>query len=148
MTVRDLMTVDPVCVQTTDTLQHAAERMGRHNVGIVCVLAGGRLVGVLTDRDLTVRAGALDWRFSEHPCGDVMTPDPITISSDADVLEAGELVGQHRVRRLPVMEGERLVGIISAADLADYASYFLRGLLAEESKAEKAGEPERPAIPA
>ncbi|MBI3912363.1 MAG: CBS domain-containing protein [Armatimonadetes bacterium] len=147
MTVQDLMTVDPISVQVTDTLQRAAEKMERHNVGIVCVLAGSRLVGVITDRDLTVRAGAQDWRFSEHVCGDVMTPNPIRIKPDADVLEAAELIGQHHVRRLPVCEGNRLVGLISAADLADYTQYLLRGILEEERKAEKALEPERP-VPA
>lgn len=143
MTVRDLMTADPVCVQVGDTLQRAADLMLRQNIGIVCVLAGTRLVGVVTDRDLAVRAGALDWRFSDHISGDVMSPDPICVSPDADVLEAAELIGQHHVRRLPVTEAGRVVGLISAADLADYAQYFLRGILEEERKAEKMRAPGR-----
>jgi CBS domain-containing protein len=116
MLVRQCLRSAPVTVPPTCTLQEAGQLMGDHGVGSLLVLDGDRLVGIVTDRDITVRGTGtgLSPTTAVH---EVMTPDPVTIQGSADVFEAVATFKTATARRLPVLEEEELAGIISVDDL-------------------------------
>jgi CBS domain-containing protein len=116
MNIRDVMTSNPRTVSPEDTIQNAARIMRDEDTGVVPVVENGRAVGIITDRDIVVRAvaeGQLDRPVREIVSGDVVTARP-----DMSTKEAAQLMSEHQVRRLPVVENERLVGIVSIGDLA------------------------------
>jgi CBS domain-containing protein len=119
MIVRQLMRKELVTVSPTATIHDAAAKMKEYNVGAVLVVdEGWKLKGILTDRDiaLTVAADSKDPRTTF--ASDVMTADPITVNSDADVDSALRIMNRANIRRLPVTENGKLAGILSSADLA------------------------------
>lgn len=117
--VRDLMTADPIVLDAEATAAEAARCMRDRDVGDVLVRRDGRLCGIVTDRDLAVRCLASgDGDPRRHALGDLCTQPVITLPPDADVDEAIRLMEEHAVRRIPVVEDERPVGIVSLGDLA------------------------------
>lgn len=116
--VRDVMTAAPETVATTSGIRDAAKVLERADIGSVLVVDGGQVRGILTDRDIALRvvAGGLD--PSRARVAEAMTDSPETIEPTASVQEAVSLMRQHDVRRLPVVEGGRAVGIVALADLA------------------------------
>jgi CBS domain-containing protein len=116
MNIRDVMTSNPQSVSPSDTIQSAARIMRDEDTGAVPVVDNGRPVGILTDRDIVVRAvadGELDRRVRDIVSGEIVTVRP-----DTSTQEAARLMSDHQVRRLPVVENDRLVGIVSIGDLA------------------------------
>jgi len=134
MVIRDLMSHRVVSVDQNATLQEAARLMRQENVGSLSV-TGGSLVGIVTDRDLAVKAVSEGWNPREHRVAEIMSRQPVCVAPDADVLQASELMAQHQVRRLPVCENNEIIGMISFADIADYARRCLDNLIMEETKA-------------
>ena len=119
MQVKDLMNPSVVTVEPTASAALAARLISRHNVGPLPVCAeGGRLRGVVTDRDIVLRCIATEDDPAQTPVRDIMTRGCATVSPDADCREATRLMSLHQVRRLPVVENGRLVGMISLADVA------------------------------
>lgn len=122
MTARDIMTADPQCVTPEDTLQKAAQVMRDVNVGLVPVVesAGSKkLVGVVTDRDITIRHVAEGHGGSDHQVREAMSSaDMVTCGPDDDVQSVMKAMSKAQVRRVPVVDGGELVGIVSQADLA------------------------------
>jgi CBS domain-containing protein len=116
--VREVMTTIPETVGSTTSLRDAATAMQRADVGDLIVVEEGQVLGMLTDRDITIRAVAQGRDVSTTLVGDVFTPGAVTISPDATVQEAIELMRQHDVRRLPVAEGGGPIGVVSMGDLA------------------------------
>ncbi|OJX97992.1 MAG: hypothetical protein BGO96_13990 [Micrococcales bacterium 73-15] len=117
--VRDLMSPDIHVVAETDPLTATARLMRAHDVGSLPVCGqDGRLRGVLTDRDIVVGAVADDANPALTTVGSLATASVVTVEVDADLDEARRLMAGHRVRRLPVLEDGRLVGVLSQADLA------------------------------
>jgi CBS domain-containing protein len=119
MIVRQLMHKELVTVSPSATIHDVAAKMKEFNVGSVLIVEEGwKLKGILTDRDitLTVAADSKDPRTTY--AYDVMTADPITINSDADADSALRIMHKANVRRLPVTENGKLVGLLSSADLA------------------------------
>jgi len=116
MLVRECLRSAPVTVPPVCTLAEAAGLMGSHGVGSLLVVDGDRLVGIVTDRDITVR-GIGQGMAPTADVGSVMTPDPVTIQGSADVFEAFKVFKTASARRLPVLEDEDLAGIISVDDL-------------------------------
>lgn len=119
MKISDLMTPNPQAVQPNDTLQSAAQAMDDLNVGALPVCDNGRLVGLLTDRDIVVRSTSA----GQDPCtttvATVMTTSPHSLRPDSLVRDALQVMEQLQVRRLPVLDAEgALVGIVSLGDLA------------------------------
>lgn len=118
---RDIMTPDPASCQPDQTAMEVAQLMRARNVGSVPVVENRDtmvLVGIITDRDLTIKviAGGRDPETTS--VRDVMSPDPITCAPDDDISRALETMARSQVRRLPVVEGRRLIGIIALADIA------------------------------
>ena len=125
-----------ICVDPHATVQEAARLMLRENVGVVCVV-DRMLVGILTDRDITVKATSEGWNPAECWVSEIMTRDVVCVSPTASALEASELLAKHHIRRLPVCQDDQLMGIVSVADLIDHTRRILDNLLSEETKAEK-----------
>jgi CBS domain-containing protein len=120
MLVSNVMTRGAECVRPTQSLQEAAQRMKALDVGPLPVCGDhDRLVGMLTDRDITVRAVAEAYDPRTTTVHEVMTPDVVYCFEDQDVQEAARLMREHQVRRLVVLSRDRrLVGIVSLGDLA------------------------------
>ena len=117
--VREIMTPDPRTLPMTATVGQAAETMRLIDAGTVLVAdETERLVGIVTDRDIAIRAVAEGKDPGTTLVGDISSPYPATVSPTTSVREAVKLMRQHDVRRLPVVEGERPVGVISLGDLA------------------------------
>jgi len=135
MNVQSIMTTEVVSVSPNTTLTEAARLLRDESVGSLLVLEDSRLVGILSDRDVAVRAIAQGWHPEEHRVSEIMTADPITINASDDPLEAAKVIGSAHVRRLPVLQDGNVVGIISAADVADYVEEALAGLFEEMEKA-------------
>jgi CBS domain-containing protein len=116
MLVRECLRSAPVTVPPNCTLEEAGGLMGLHGVGSLLVVEGDRLVGIVTDRDITVR-GTGEGAPPVAEVGSVMTPDPVTIQGSSDVFEAFKVFKTATARRLPVLEEGDLAGIISVDDL-------------------------------
>jgi len=115
--VRDVMTPGPIGVDYDQSVGEAARAMRDWGVGAVLVVSNGSLYGLITDRDLVVRAVAEE-RGADEPVGPLSSANLIGVDADADVHEAMRLMRQHGVRRLPVLEDGQVAGIVSLGDLA------------------------------
>jgi CBS domain-containing protein len=135
MLVRDLMNRNVVCVDPNATLQDAAQRMLEQDVGTIFI-ANGDLIGLLTARDLALRSVSQGWNPSAHRVSEIMSPNPVCAPPDMDVLQASDLMATHKVRRLPVCQDGRIIGVITVAEIADYTRRCLDNLT-EETMAEK-----------
>ena len=118
MYVRECMTGQPMTLQATQSIQSAAKTMRECDVGVIPVLVEDRLVGILTDRDIVVRGIATGLELENHQIQEIMTLDPKTVRPGTSFEEAAELMAQAKVRRLPVVEDGKLVGMISLGDMA------------------------------
>ena len=116
MNVREVMTSNPRSVSPGDSIQVAARIMREEDCGIVPVVEGGRAVGVVTDRDIVVRAVAEGG--CDRPVRDICTADVVYAKPDMSTRDAERLMAEYQVRRLPVVENDRLVGIVSIGDIA------------------------------
>jgi CBS domain-containing protein len=117
MNIRDVMTPNPRTVSPNDSIQSAACVMRDEDTGVVPVVDNGRPVGVITDRDIVVRAVAEGGQLN-RPVRDIVTTELVAVHPDMSVQEATELMSEHQVRRLPVIDNNRLVGIVSIGDIA------------------------------
>jgi CBS domain-containing protein len=117
MNIRDVMTPNPSCVSPEDSIQNAARIMRDMDTGAVPVVENGRPVGIVTDRDIVVRGVAEDGQLN-RPVREIVTGSIVCASPEMSTREAADLMSEHQVRRLPVVENERLVGIVSIGDLA------------------------------
>jgi CBS domain-containing protein len=121
----DLMTDELLSVAPEDTIGEAAQRMADENVGSAVVLDHGRLIGILTERDL-LRAMAERVHPSEGRVREWMTADPLVASPSTTTGEAARIMLEHGFRHLPVVDGDRTLGIVSLRDV-------VRGELAADS---------------
>ena len=117
MNIREVMTPNPQCVSPGESIQAAARIMRDCDTGAVPVVDNGRPVGIVTDRDIVVRAVA-DGGQLNGPVRDIVSGNIVCASPDMSTREAADLMSEHQVRRLPVVENERIVGIVSLGDLA------------------------------
>ena len=115
--VRDVMTPGPIGVDYYQSIGEAARTMRDWGVGAVLVVRDGSLHGLVTDRDLVMRAVA-EARGADEPVGPLSSADLIGVDADTDVREAMRLMREHTVRRLPVLEDGQVTGIVSLGDLA------------------------------
>jgi CBS domain-containing protein len=115
--VRDVMTPGPIGVDYYQTIGEAARTMRDWGIGALLVVNDQALYGLVTDRDLVVRAVA-EARDPGEPVGPLSSADLIGVDADADAHEAGRLMRKHAVRRLPVIEAGEVAGLVSLGDLA------------------------------
>jgi CBS domain-containing protein len=117
-TIRDVMSPRPRALGETATVAEAAEVMRAAGIGDVLVLAGARLVGILTDRDIVVRVLARDLDPGATRIGDVCSRDPETLGPEDSVGRAVRLMRDRAIRRLPIVEHGEVVGILTVGDIA------------------------------
>jgi CBS domain-containing protein len=117
-TLGEVMTRDVLTVAPEDTIGEAAQKMTDQGVGAVVVSDFGRLIGIFTERDL-MRAVAGRVHPSEARVREWMTPDPLTMTEDASVEDAGQAMIERGFRHIPVVAAERAVGIVSIRDVAE-----------------------------
>jgi CBS domain-containing protein len=116
MNIRDVMTANPRTVGPNESIENTARIMRDSDTGVVPVVDNGRPVGLVTDRDIVVRAVA-DGQMN-RPISEICSGAIVAATPDMSTREAAQLMSDHQVRRLPVVENERLVGIVSIGDLA------------------------------
>ena len=118
LTVRDVMTANPVTLPAQAPVTDAAKRMRQEDIGDVIVLEGDRICGVVTDRDIVVRVLAEDREPARTKLGEICSRNVVTVKPGDALTQAGDLMRTRTIRRVPVVEGGRPVGIVSIGDLA------------------------------
>ena len=118
MKVKDIMTRNVVTVAPEESVEVAARSLAQYNIGVLPVCSGGKLMGMVTDRDLVTRCVAANRAPGKTTVRDVMTGQVVFAQPDMDVAVAAHLMGRKQVRRLPVVEEGKLCGMISLGDLA------------------------------
>ena len=116
--VKDVMTPNPVSLPSDASATDAARQMQGNDTGAILIAEGDTLRGIVTDRDIVVRAVAEGQNPDDCRIGDIGTTDPVTVSADQSVEEAISILREHKVRRIPVVDGSKPVGIVSIGDLA------------------------------
>ena len=116
--IRDAMTEDPRSIGASASVVEAARLMREDDIGSLPITDDEKLVGMITDRDITTRVVAEAADPGMTPVGDVYSRDLISVEPDKDLDDALRLMARHQVRRLPVVENGRLVGIVAQADIA------------------------------
>ncbi len=130
--VRDAMTTSPTAIASDKSVVEAARTMTTENVGSLPVVEEQKLVGMITDRDLVTNVLAKDLDPNTVPVADVATHDPVSVSPDESLDTALERMAEKQVRRLPVVEDGRLVGILAQADVSRTAQPESTGRMVEK----------------
>jgi CBS domain-containing protein len=116
---RDVMTPDPECAGESDSILDVAKQLTELDVGAMPICGeDGRLKGMITDRDIVVKVLAQDKDPAGTAAGELAQGKPVTIGADDSIEEALEVMRTRKIRRLPVIDGDELVGIISQRDIA------------------------------
>ena len=118
-TAREIMTPNAECIRSNQTITEAARKMADMDVGALPICGeDDRLQGMITDRDIAVKVIAQGKDPNSMTAGDLAQGKPVTIGADDGIEELMKTMGQHQVRRLPVIDGHKLVGIVAQADVA------------------------------
>lgn len=117
MTVEEMMTPDPIALAQTASVFDAAQKMRDASIGNVVVLDGQKVCGIVTDRDIVVRAIAIGRDPRSTKLADICSRELTTLSPEDSVETALQLMREHAVRRLPVVKGDRPLGILTLGDL-------------------------------
>jgi len=118
MLVKDIMSTDIVSLNSEDSIERAAQMMKQFDVGSIPVCNQEKLIGVVTDRDITLRSVAAGSDSTHQKINDVMTSNPVTGSPDMDVHDAARIMSEQQIRRLPIIKNNNLVGIVSLGDIS------------------------------
>jgi CBS domain-containing protein len=118
MKAHDVMTREPATLAPQATLGEAATLMKQEDCGSIPIVEDGRLVGIVTDRDIVIRAVAAGKDPRTAAVSEVMSADPVHIAPDTDVEEASKIMADRQIRRLPVVEDGKLVGILVIGQVA------------------------------
>ncbi|WP_100404957.1 CBS domain-containing protein [Bacillus solitudinis] len=113
----NLMSTNVITVTPEQTIQEAASLMKQNDIGSIPVVENGQLVGIITDRDITLRATA-EGNQTNESIRECMSTNITTASSSTDAHEAASMMAQHQIRRLPVVDNGQLVGMVALGDLA------------------------------
>ncbi|MDI9508560.1 MAG: CBS domain-containing protein [Clostridiales bacterium] len=117
MRIRDIMTKDVATLRSDDTIERAARLMKQYDVGSIPVCTDDKIIGIITDRDIAVRSVA-PGQVSEQRVGDVMSTNLVIGNPDMDVQDAASIMSDRQIRRLPIVENNSLVGIVSLGDIS------------------------------
>lgn len=117
MKITDIMTTDVTTCSPEISIRELASKMLELDVGAIPITEGKRLLGIVTDRDIVIRGIAaqvsLDW-----PVSHILTSEVVAGTTDMSVKDVAELMSKHQIRRLPIVENEQLLGIVSLGDIA------------------------------
>ena len=132
MKARDIMTPSPECIGENDSITDAAKKLAKLGVGSMPICKeNNRLGGMITDRDIVIKVIAQDRDLSSTRAGELGEGKPVTIGADDSIELTLQTMADHKVRRLPVIDGHDLVGIVSLADVAKNADEELVGRVLE-----------------
>ena len=123
MKIKDIMTDTIAYVGPDTTVVETAQLMQKHDIGAMPVCEGQNVIGIVTDRDIVVRNVAHNKDPKVTPVRDVMTSRVKTVNPDTPLNQAAALMSQSQIRRLPVIDNNRLVGMVSLGDLATQAKF-------------------------
>lgn len=118
MKVKDVMTKSIVSLNSKDSVEKAAELMKEHNIGAVPVCESGKVVGIITDRDIILRSVAGGVDSKSQTVREIMSSNPVTGTQDMDVKDASRIMSERQIRRLPIVDNANLVGMVSLGDIA------------------------------
>jgi CBS domain-containing protein len=116
--VEDYMTKEVVFANLTDSLQSAAAKMAERDIGSIVIVQEGKPIGIVTERDFVRRVAALGKDSRTLTVADIMSTPLVTVGPECDINSAAKIMTDNNIKRLPVVEGERLVGIITSFDIA------------------------------
>ena len=118
MLVKDIMSNDIVSLNSEDSIERAAQMMKQFDVGSIPVCSQEKLVGIITDRDITLNSVATGQNVNQQKISDVMTSNPVTGTPDMDIHDAARIMSEQQIRRLPIIQNNNLVGIVSLGDIS------------------------------
>jgi len=118
MEIKDIMTQSVVSIDAGESVEVAARTMQQHNIGALPVVTGGKLCGMLTDRDIVTRCLAANRQAADTTVRQVMTGQVTSVRPDMEIGAAAHLMGRLQIRRLPVVEDGKLCGMVSLGDMA------------------------------
>ncbi|WP_183185209.1 CBS domain-containing protein [Anoxybacteroides voinovskiense] len=121
-TVKSIMTTNVATVSPNQTVQEAARLMSEKNIGALPVVENGQIKGMITDRDITLRTTA-EGKNASIPVSQVMSTNVVTGTPNMSVEEAANVMSQHQIRRLPIVENNQLRGIVALGDIATNHAY-------------------------
>ncbi|WP_050608277.1 CBS domain-containing protein [Clostridium niameyense] len=118
MNIDEVMSKDVATLNREDTVQNAAELMSKYNVGSVPVCNGEKVIGIITDRDIALRAVATGKNSANLKVSDIMTSNPVVANTDMDIQDAARIMSERQIRRLPVEDNGKISGIVALGDIA------------------------------
>lgn len=119
MLVKDVMSKDIVSLNSEDSIERAAQMMRQFDVGSIPICDNSKkLVGIITDRDITLDCVASGANASQQKISDFMTSNPVTGNPDMDIYDAIRVMSRQQIRRLPIVENNNLIGIVSLGDIS------------------------------
>jgi CBS domain-containing protein len=130
--IREIMTENPKTCGPQDSVIDAAKLMASEDVGPIPIVEGENLVGIVTDRDIVIRVVAEGRDARSTTLGEIASTDIATVSPDDDLDRAIEVMGSKQIRRIPVVEGQRIIGIVAQADVARHAEETKVGDVVED----------------
>lgn len=138
MKVKDIMSKEVVTVDPKASVSEAAKKMKEANVGSVVVIGGNEVKGIVTDRKIVTNVIAENRDPSKEPIGNIVSKSLVTCNEESDVHDAMKTLGQHKVRRCPVINDRKeLVGVLSISDVARDLKGCMDAFLDEESKSSR-----------
>jgi CBS domain-containing protein len=118
MKAKDIMSKSIVSLSSNDTIERAATLMKEYDIGSVPVCDSDKVIGIVTDRDIALRAVSSSAHTSSESVKNIMTTNPVTASPDMSLEDLSKIMSQQQIRRIPIVENQRLVGVVSLGDLA------------------------------
>ncbi|OFI05084.1 hypoxic response protein 1 [Clostridium acetireducens DSM 10703] len=118
MNVKDIMTSNVVTLKAEDSIEKAAQCMKRYDIGSVPVCSENKVVGIVTDRDIALRSVSQGKNVKNQTVREIMSSNPVVVQSNTDINKASSLMSERQIRRLPVVEGNNIVGMVSLGDIA------------------------------
>lgn len=118
MKISEIMTKDVISLSVDDTVEHAAKLMKDHDIGSIPVNTNEKIVGIITDRDIILRSVAEGKDLKMQKVRDIMTSNPVVGDENINVDDAARIMSERQIRRLPIVNNNTLVGMVSLGDLA------------------------------
>lgn len=118
MIARDIMSSDVACLSLDDSVERAAQLMKECDVGSIPICNNKQVVGIVTDRDITIRSVAERQDIKHQKVSEIMTANPVVANSEMSVQEVAKLMSDKQIRRLPIVENNNLVGIVALGDIS------------------------------
>lgn len=116
--VKDIMSTEIASVNSDDSIERAAQLMKQYDVGSIPVCSQEKIIGIVTDRDIALRATAQGQKSQQQTVGDIMSSNPVVGSPDMDVYDAARIMSEKQIRRLPIVDQNNLVGIVALGDIS------------------------------